>query len=141
MFSIRFGGSPCLFCKYAGLLYETQTLPLASSRTRIFRGRSIALLGVASINGVPPFGLAKISSFVGGNCQSTNSASLLWSIKANNFTPLDCRILFSRSTVCSVDKTGSAETRIKDYRLCNPVGEGHREYCLPKERHPSRVPF
>jgi len=54
---------PCL--NVTGSLYETHALPSGSSATRIFIGRSIAILGVATIQGVPTFGLPKIKSLVG----------------------------------------------------------------------------
>ena len=63
----------------------------------------MALLGAVRISGVPAFGLPKINSFVGGTSIPTFSASPLWSITANSVTPLDCRIFFSLSTVCSTE--------------------------------------
>ena len=44
----------------------------------------MATLGAASISGVPPFGLPKIKSLVGGIFNSTFSASPLWSMSANS---------------------------------------------------------
>ena len=41
----------------------------------------MAALGEASINGVPPFGLPKIRSLVGGIFSPAFSASPLWSIE------------------------------------------------------------
>ena len=52
----------------------------------------MALLGAASISGVPAFGLPKIKSLVGGIFIPTFSASPLWSIRANSVTPFDCSI-------------------------------------------------
>ena len=49
----------------------------------------MAALGAASISGVPPFGLPKIKSLVGGIFSPTFSASPLWSMRANSVTPLD----------------------------------------------------
>jgi len=77
MFCTNSGGMPCRSCRYVGLLYETQTLPCPSSQTKIFKGRSSATLGAACINGVPAFGLPKISSLVGRIFIPTFSASPL----------------------------------------------------------------
>jgi hypothetical protein len=83
----------------AQVFQEIQTLPLVSSRTRILSGRSMAMLGAASIRGVPALGEPKTSSFVGGIFMSTFSASPLWSIRAKRVTPLASNIPFSRMTV------------------------------------------
>ena len=61
------------------------------------------LLGEASISGVPPFGLPKISNFVGGIFMPTFSASPLWSISAKSVMPVACRIPFNFSTVSSTE--------------------------------------
>ena len=82
---------------------ETHTLLCSFSQTKIFRGRSIATLGAACINGVPAFGLPKISSLVGRIFSPTFSASPLWSTIANSITPLLNRIPFNFSTVCSTE--------------------------------------
>src|SRR5215469_9250423 len=55
---------------YPGSLYETQTLPSESCATRIFIGRSMAILGVATIQGVPAFELPKIKSLVGAHLKT-----------------------------------------------------------------------
>jgi hypothetical protein len=47
-------------------IVRTQTIPWTSFQTKIFRGRSIALLVAATISGVSAFGLPKMSSLVGG---------------------------------------------------------------------------
>ena len=52
-------------------------LSVASSRTRIFNGRSIAILGEAIIREVPAFGLPKISSLLGGIFMPALAASPL----------------------------------------------------------------
>src|SRR5580698_2286877 len=101
MFGSRSAGKPCLSFRYSGLLYESHTLPWPSFQTKIFKGRSMATLGAANMRGVPPLGLPKINSLVGGIFIPTFSASPLWSIKANRVTPLDARIFLSRSTVSS----------------------------------------
>src|SRR5215471_17633222 len=96
-------GRPWRSWRYWGLLYETQTFPSLSSRIRIFKGRSIAMLGAASIRGVPALGLPKISSLVGGIFIPTFSASPLWSTSANRLTPLACNIPLSFATVSSTE--------------------------------------
>ena len=48
----------------------------------------MAMLGAASMKGVPALGLPKINSFVGGIFIPAFSASPLWSINANKATPL-----------------------------------------------------
>jgi len=101
MFLSNSAGVPCRSSKYSGLLYESHALPSPSSQTRIFKGKSIAMLGEASIRGVPAVGFPKISSFVGGIFIPTLSASPLWSTSANRAIPFACRIPFSLSTVSS----------------------------------------
>src|SRR5262249_9207271 len=61
------------------------------------------MLGTASMRGVPPFGLPKISSFVGGISIPTFAASPLWSMIANRVISLDRRIFLSLSTVSSTE--------------------------------------
>jgi hypothetical protein len=51
-----------------------QTWPFASSQIRAFCGRSIAMLWLHSINGVPTLGLPKITSSVGRNSLPTLAA-------------------------------------------------------------------
>ena len=63
--------------RYSGLFHESHTTPSLSSHTRIFSGKSIAMLGAASITGVPPAGFPKISSFVGCICIPAFAASPL----------------------------------------------------------------
>src|SRR5580658_4538854 len=48
---------------------------LAVFRDQNFSGRSMAMLGAASIRGVPPLGFPKISSLVGGIFNPTFAAS------------------------------------------------------------------
>jgi hypothetical protein len=61
------------------------------------------MLGTASMSGVPPFGLPKISSFMGGIFIPTFATSPLWSISANKVISLDHKIFFSLSTVSSTE--------------------------------------
>ena len=62
-----------------------------------------ALLGAASITGVPAFGLPKISSLVGRIFSPAFSASPLWSTRANRVTPFACKIPLSFWTVSSTE--------------------------------------
>ena len=55
------------------------------------------------MRGVPPLGLPKISSFVGGIFIPTFAASPLWSISANRVISLDRRMFLSLSTVSSTE--------------------------------------
>jgi len=61
------------------------------------------MLGAASMRGVPPFGLPKISSFVGGIFIPTFAASPLWSISAKKVISLARRIFMSLFTVSSTE--------------------------------------
>jgi hypothetical protein len=62
-------------------------LLLLINQIKILSGRSIALCGAKTINGVPAFGLPNISNLVGRISIPTFSASPLWSINANRVTP------------------------------------------------------
>jgi len=61
------------------------------------------MLGAASMRGVPPFGLPKISSFVGGIFIPTFAASPLRSISAKKVISLARRIFMSLFTVSSTE--------------------------------------
>src|SRR5882672_2072638 len=60
----------------------------------------MAVLGAASISGVPAFGLPKINNFVSGIFKPTFAASPLWSIPAKSVTCLERRLALSVLTVC-----------------------------------------
>src|ERR1700685_453259 len=61
------------------------------------------MLGEASMSGVPPLGLPKIRSLVGGMVRPTFWASPEWSTRAKRITPLACKMLSSFSTVSSTE--------------------------------------
>src|ERR1700722_13906842 len=61
------------------------------------------MLGAASIGGVPPLGLPKIRSLVGGILIPTLAASPLWSITTKRVIPFDWSIPLSLSTVLSTE--------------------------------------
>src|SRR2546421_1682011 len=76
---------------------------LPISQTKIFRGRSMAMLGAASISGVPALGVPKISNFVGGIFIPIFAASPLWSTRSEEHTSelqsrsdLVCRLLLEK---------------------------------------------
>src|SRR5882762_11314326 len=103
----------------------------------------MAMLGAASITGVPALGLPKISSLVGRICIPAFSASPLWSTSAKSATPLACRMLLSLSTVWSTEwllslaVTPLAVTSAKgvsslDSNTCQPFhrSDDHREVFI-----------
>src|SRR2546426_3275714 len=92
-------GIPCRSLRYSGLLYESQTFPSASSQARAFRGRSIAILGEAIINGVPALGLPKINNCAGRIVSPTFCASPEKSMRANTVSPRDLARVSSRPRV------------------------------------------
>src|SRR6266513_73268 len=63
----------------------------------------MALLGAASITGVPAFGFPKINSFVGRIFIPAFIAAPLWSTNANRAIPFSWRIPLSFSTVSSTE--------------------------------------
>src|SRR6266581_2098392 len=63
----------------------------------------MALLGAASITGVPAFGFPKINSFVGRIFIPAFIAAPLWSTNANRAIPFAWRIPLSFSTVSSTE--------------------------------------
>src|SRR6516165_4459212 len=54
--------SPCRFASQPGSLYDSHVLPDASCQTNAFNGRSIPIVWVACMSGVPPLALPKIRS-------------------------------------------------------------------------------
>jgi hypothetical protein len=65
------------FTRRSGVFQPGLSRDCTQSQTRILRGRSIAMLGVANMSGVPALGLPKISSLVGRIFIPTFSASPL----------------------------------------------------------------
>ena len=84
-----------------------QTLRSRSSQTRIFIGKSIAIVGAAIIRGVPALGLPNTINLVLGMDSPTLSASPLWSITAKVLTPLAASSCESRSNRFVYRMTGS----------------------------------
>src|SRR6202011_4141383 len=66
--------TPCGFASQLGSLYESHVLPDASCQTSAFNGRSIPIVCIDCINGVPPFALPKIRSSVGRSDSPTAAA-------------------------------------------------------------------
>src|SRR6266566_1034978 len=85
------------------LFVLTQTWPSALCQTRTLRGRSIARSGDAIINGVPPCGLPKISTWASCIVSPTRLASPLWSIWAKRVRLRLCIASWRRCNVSSTE--------------------------------------
>lgn len=94
------GPRPCRGAGQLGSLQVSQTFPLASCQLRTCRGKSIPIVGLDCVSGVPGFGLPKTQSSVGRGGIATEAAPVASSIRANTVMPLDSGSVSSRSRVC-----------------------------------------
>src|SRR5271154_5619150 len=107
MLAINAAGNPCRCCRYSGVLKDTQQQFDPSCHASTFNGRSRASVGAATINGVPPAGLPRISNCVGGSASPTAAASLLKLMRANTVMPWLFATLSSRSSVSSTPRAAA----------------------------------
>ncbi len=126
MFFTSSAGTWWRFWRYAGSLKLTQAFPPASSHTRTLSGRSIAMVGAASITGVPALGLPKMRSLVGGIFNPAFSASPLWSTRAKSAIPFDFKIavrlcVCRRRNPCSAWLSARSPLRTSSLLLGNEV--------------------
>jgi hypothetical protein len=82
-----------------GSLYVIQTLPLASSQASTCSGRSMPLVCLACMSGVPAFGLPKISTSVGRTDMPADAAPAPWSMRPKMLTRLSLRLASRLSIV------------------------------------------
>ena len=135
------GPRRCRRASQPGSLYVSQTFPLASCQPRILRGKSIPIVWLDCISGVPAFGLPKISSSVGRSGIATETAAAAWSIRAKIVMSLALRSASSRSRVslteyllATVISPSSEHCRCLRFRF-DQVGDGDR--CQAFEHVPA----
>src|SRR5262245_210416 len=79
--------TPCRCASHLGSLYDSHVVPAASCHTSAFNGRSMPIVCIACMSGVPPLALPKIRSWVGRSDIPTSAAPAAWSMRAETVIP------------------------------------------------------